>query len=244
MFKSFVLALALGMLSSISLAQSIAGIHIGDPSSVLDKLNLKPTARDRIGSMDTVKYKLDNGNELSVTHESLAGRIVYLECDWNRNAESVATDFPGFKFGVTTLEEIRIANGSNGFSYKSHAMNTAAGELYTFNSYNIKDKPGLIAVFVTALNIAESRKRRNNREPGGEDIAKNLTLDAVILAEETYLDGIWGKEKIYGKESKPISWPAIDTTAENLGSNPSLNPIPITEEERAFSGPVSRRRRA
>jgi hypothetical protein len=99
MFKSFVLALALGMLSSISLAQSIAGIHIGDPSSVLDKLNLKPTARDRIGSMDTVKYKLDNGNELSVTHESPAGRIVYLECDWNRNAESVATDFPGFNLG-------------------------------------------------------------------------------------------------------------------------------------------------
>lgn len=158
-------------------------------------------------------------------HESPAGRIVYLECDWNRNAEGVATDFPGFKFGVTTLEEIRIANGSNGFSYKRNAMNTAGGELFTFNAYSIKDKPGLIAVFVTALNIAELRKLRDNKEPGAEDVAKNLRLDAVILAEETYLDGIWGKEKVYDKQSKPISWPAIDTRAENLGSNALLNGV-------------------
>jgi hypothetical protein len=219
MFKSFVLALALGMLSSISLGQSIAGIHNGDPSSVLDKLNLQPTARDRIGSMDTVKYRLGNGNELSVTHESPAGRIVYLECDWNRNAESIATDFPGFKFGVTTLEQIRIAKGSNGFSYKSKAMNTAAGELYTFNSYNIKDKPGLIAVFVTALNIAKLRARRENKEPGSYDMAKNLKLDAIILAEETYLDRIWGKEKIYDREAKPISWAMADRTGRNSVPN-------------------------
>jgi hypothetical protein len=215
MLHSFVLALALTTLSPISFAQSIAGIHVGEPASVLGKLNLKPTARDHIGPMDTVKYKLDNGNELSVTHESPAGRIVYLECDWNRNAVSVSADFPGFKFGVTTLEEIRIANGSNGFSFKSNAMNTARGELFTFNAYNIKEKPGLIAVFVTALNIAELRKRRNNKEPGAEDIAKSLKLDAVILAEETYLDGIWGKEKVYDKEAKPISWAVVDAAAKN-----------------------------
>ena len=56
-------------------------------------------------------------------------------------------------------------------------------------------------------------------EAGADDVAKNLMLDAVILAEETYLDGIWGKEKIYDREAKPISWPAIDTTAKNPGSN-------------------------
>jgi hypothetical protein len=219
MSKSFVFVLALTLLASISFAQSLAGIHLGEPASVLDKLNLKPTARDRIGSMDTVKYKLVNGNELSVTYKSPAGRIVYLECDWNRNPESVATDFPGFKFGITTLEKIRIANGSNGFSYKSNAMNTAGGELFTFNAYSIKGKPGLVTVFVTALNIAELRRRRDNKEPGADDVAKNFTLDAVILAEEAYLDEIWGKEKIYDKEAKPMSWPAMDIAAGNPGAN-------------------------
>jgi hypothetical protein len=72
-----------------------------------------------------------------------------------------------------------------------------------------------VAVFVTALNTAELRRRRNNKEPGADDMAKNLTLDAIILAEETYLDGIWGEEKIYDKESKPIVFAAIDAAAEN-----------------------------
>jgi hypothetical protein len=98
-------------------------------------------------------------------------------------------------------------------------MNTANGALFTFNAYSIKDKPGLVAVFVTALNVAELRRRRANKEPGADDVAKNLTLDAVILAEETYLDEIWGKEKIYDKEAKPVSWAAIDTTGGNPGSN-------------------------
>jgi hypothetical protein len=223
-FRRLFVALALHLLASISFAQSIAGIHVGGPASALDILNLKPIARDRVGSMDTVKYKLTNGNELSATFESPMGRIVYLECDWNRNPESAAIDFTGFKFGSTTLQQIRVANGSNGFGYKSKAMNTAAGELFTFNGYRIKDKPGLIAVFVTALNIAELRKRRENKEPGADDVAKSLTLDAVILADETYLDGIWGKEKIYDKEAKPIIWTS-DITAEHPGAKPQINRV-------------------
>ena len=209
MSKFIVLALAQILLASISFGQSIAGLHVGEPASGLNKLNLKPTANDQTGPRESVKYTLANGNELSVTYENPPGHIVYLECDWNRNPENAATDFPGFKFGVTTLEQIRIANGSNGFSYKSNAMNAAGGELFTFNAYRIKEKPGLVVVFVTALNIAELRRRRDKKEPGAEDVAKNLKLDAVILAEEAYLDGIWGTEKVSDKEPKPISWAEI-----------------------------------
>jgi hypothetical protein len=220
MSKSFVLALAITLLASISFAQSIAGIQVGEPMSVLDKLNLKPTAKASMGSMDAVKYKLANGNDLSVTYESPAGRIVYLECDWNGNPEGVAADFPGFEFGITTLEEIRIANGSNGFSYKSNAMSTAYGDLITLNDYSIKDKPGLVAVFVTSLNIAESRRRRDGKELGADDVARNLRLHGLILAEETYLDGVWGKEKIYDKEVKPINWTTTDPATVNPPPKP------------------------
>ena len=219
MSKSLVLALAFTTLASSSFAQSISGIHVGEPANVLEKLNLKPTARDRMGSMDTVKYKLANGNELSVTYESPQGRIVYLECDWGKNPESAITDFPGFKFGITTLEKIRAANGSNGFSYKSNAMNSAGDQLFTFNAYNIEGKPGQVVVFVTALNMADLQKRRDNKEPGADSMAKNLTLDAIVLAKESYLDGIWGKEKIYDKEAKPIVWAEENIVGENTRAN-------------------------
>lgn len=157
--------------------------------------------------MESVKFTLANGNELSVTYDDSANRIVYLECDWNRNSDSAKSDFPGFIFGTTTLEEIRRTNGSNGFSYKSNAMFTSGAELVTFNDYPIKEKPGLVAVFVTVLNIAEFQKRRDRHEVGADSIARNLKLDAVIIAEEAYLDRLWGNEKIYDKEAKAISWP-------------------------------------
>jgi hypothetical protein len=216
MSRTPVLALALTLLPTGLLAQSIAGIHVGDPASALDKLNLRQTARATTGSMDTVKYTLANGNELSVTYQSPAGRVVYIECDWNRDPASAASDFPGFQFGVTTLERIRIANGSNGFSYKSNAMNVGANELFAFNAYSIEDKPGLVGVFVTAVKISELRRRRDNKEPSAEDVAKNLTLDALIIAEESYLDEIWGKEKIYDPNVKPMKWSA---TTENPHPN-------------------------
>ena len=36
--------------------------------------------------------------------------------------------------------------------------------------------------------------------------AKFFKLQAIILAEEAYLDELWGEEKIYDKNSKPISF--------------------------------------
>jgi len=163
--------------------------------------------------MNTVKYRLVDGNELSVTYDGSSQRIAYVECDWNRNGGSTEVEFHGFKFGTTTLQQLRDANGSNGFSYKSNAMNTAGGELFTFNAYAVNGKPGLVAVFVTVLNIGELRRKRANREPGSDDVAMNLKLDAIILAEETYLDGIWGKEKVYDKDAKPIDWPSENPRA-------------------------------
>ena len=58
MSKVLILTVLLTMFESISFAQSIAGIRVGDNVTVLDKLNLKSTAREHLGSTDTVKYKL------------------------------------------------------------------------------------------------------------------------------------------------------------------------------------------
>ena len=94
-------------------------------------------------------------------------------------------------------------------------MGTSNGELITFNDYAIRDKPGLVVAFVTTVNIAEFRRRKANNEPGADDVAKNLRLEALILADQDYLDSIWGKEKVYDKEAKPISWGAPDSAKQS-----------------------------
>jgi hypothetical protein len=198
----FVLVLTL----PATFAQDIAGIHVGDSPNVLQKLGLKPIATEDQDPKKTVKYKLASSNELSVTYDSRANRIVYIESDWSEDTKAAETDFPGFKFGSTTLEDIRRTNGSNGFSYQGMAMNRTEDGLVAFNAYKIKDKLGLIVVFVTTLNAVDLRRQIGNRDPIAEDVSKNLKLDALILANENYLDEIWGKEKIYDKENKPITW--------------------------------------
>jgi hypothetical protein len=209
MSKGLFFGIVLILVSVNSSAQEIAGIHVGESVSALDTLNLKPTAKTKIGSMETVKYTLASGNELSVTYDGPTNRIVYLECDWNRNSNSATRDLPEFIFGTTTLDEIRRTNGSNGFSYKSNAMFRADPELVTFNDYHIENEPGLVVAFVTVLNIPEFQERKGSHELDADSIAKNLKLDAVIIAEESYLDRLWGNEKVYDKRAKPISWPHI-----------------------------------
>ena len=81
-------------------------------------------------------------------------------------------------------------------------MNRTEDQLITFNAYEIKGKPHLIAVFVTSLSIPEAKSQMSDPT----QVAKFFKLQAIILAEEAYLDEIWGEEKIYDKDSKPISW--------------------------------------
>jgi hypothetical protein len=199
-------AFFLMVFASASLAQSLGGISIGDPPAVLERVNLETIARAGTGAMKTVKYKLANGNELSVTYNSRANRILYVESDWNITPDAAATDFPGFKFGNTTLEDIRRVTGSNGFSYQSNAMSKAEGKIRAFNCYEVRNKPGLISCFITVLNVADLRNRIGSREVRVEDVSKSAKLEAIILADEEYLDSIWGEEKTYDKDIKPISW--------------------------------------
>lgn len=206
MIKLIVWVLALAILPCASVAQSISGIRVGEPASSLEKLHLKPVATDHVGSMETVKYNAANGNELSVTYDRASNRIVYIESDWNRKPESAATDLVGFEFGVTTLEKIRTTNDSNGFAFKNNAMNIINGDLVAFNAFRIKDKRGLVAVFVTTLNVRDFKSKKYGVDTEQAEIPKNLKLDALILAEEHYLDQIWGSEKVSDKDAKPISW--------------------------------------
>lgn len=200
--KASVLALALAVLFTSAQAQSLSGIKVGDPPSVLEKLNLEPLAREEHGAMKVMKFRLPNGNELSVTYNSQENRIIYIENDWSMRPEGTATDIPAFKFGVTTLEEIRRVNGSNGFNWKSTVMQQIEDRIVTFNAYQIKGKPNQVAVFVTGVSVAHVKDSK--AKPS--EMAKLFKLEAVILAEENYLDELWGEEKLYDKDIKPISW--------------------------------------
>lgn len=109
-------------------------------------------------------------------------------------------------FGKTTLKEIRKMYGSNGFSYAEHMMFQVPDGIVTFNAFELTRTPAIIVVFITKLSN-ESRKEIDSlpeEQQVIDAIAQHFKLDAVAVADESYLDEIWGKHKLYDPKSLPI----------------------------------------
>jgi len=166
------------------------GISIGDASSVCNRIKLDVVAKEQ----DMVKYKTANGNDFSLTFEN--GKVVYMENDWLQNDKSRKPLYSDFTFGQTSLKDIRNKFGTNGFTYKSRGAFTTETDLIEFNCFEF-DSPGnevLVIITKVALNASVTEK----------NVAEQLKLDAIIIADKNYLDNTWGKEKVFDKTYKKI----------------------------------------
>jgi len=185
-------------------AQSLSGIGIGDNiASATKGLGIRPTAREASGPFEIRKWKLGDANVLSLTADRKTGRIVYAETNWSGSVSGRTSDFPGFAYGKTTLEDIRNELGHNGFAYKERmGANMPDGSMVLFNSYEVADS-STIVTFVSRISRKDAQSlKRSTRF----DIGKAAKLDAIILAESAYLDAIWGEEKLPADKAKPIRW--------------------------------------
>ncbi|TAY13754.1 MULTISPECIES: hypothetical protein [Rhizobium] len=215
----FAAALSAFLLSTAStaFAQSMSGISVGGDRQQLDSIGSRPVATEAMGPHTIEKYKLSGGNELSVTYHRASGKIVYLETDWGGETAGAFSDFEGFKFGKTTLSEIRTKLGSNGMSFKDRppATPTTDGGLALFNSYEVNGS-GTIATFVTSFSAATVKSiKEKGSDPNIGDIA---TLEAVIVGEKVYLETIWGSDKLTSPNYSAIDWPGNGPGQESKSS--------------------------
>ena len=185
-----------------AIAQSLTGVSLGAAPSTLEALSMRSVAREGHAQRKATKFILENGNNLSVTYDSKSDKILYIEDDWSLKDEGKLSGMDSLIFGFTTLDDLRQRNGSNGFSWKSIAMHRDGDDVVAFNAYEIRDKPGAIAVFVTVAHLSEYEIA----PPERRKISSFLRLHSIILASEEYLDEIWGEEKTYDGSSKSIPW--------------------------------------
>ncbi|MGO9136234.1 MAG: hypothetical protein ACLP9S_05810 [Syntrophales bacterium] len=186
--------------------KALNGIRIGTSIQSAQKLNLKPLARNGFGTMKITKWQCENGNEISVTYDSKDDRILYAEVDWNYKESSTESGIEGVAFGKTTLEDIREKYGSNGFSFADHMMFKLPEGLVTFNAFELKNTPTIIVVFITRI---ATLSNNGSALPVDESeliskVASLFKLVSIAIADESYLDSIWGKQKIYDPKSLPI----------------------------------------
>jgi hypothetical protein len=204
--------IAAGVLFGIpAQAQSLSGIKVGEQVSSGSKLNARPLPSKSMDAHEARRWKLPDGNRLSVAADPETKRIVYAEKTWGGSANGKPADFPGFVYGQTTLADIRAHAQNNGFAFKERLIDVRPDGLALFNAYEVEGAPGLVVTFVTKLSKKDDERLRTGK--ANVDINRAARLDAIILADAGYLDTIWGAAKLRGKAYKPIRWEPPGQTA-------------------------------
>lgn len=190
-----------------SIERAFHGVRIGSSAKSLEKLKLKQIDRSGSGAVKITKWMLPNGNNLSVTYDSVKDRIVYMEVDWCKNNSALSTGLTRKKFGITSLSDIRNTFKSNGFTYAERAFLKNREELVSFNAFELKNRPNIIAIFITSISQEDQDAIRalHSDEKKLDRVSDCFKLVAIALADEAYLDEIWGVEKIYDPTSRPIT---------------------------------------
>jgi hypothetical protein len=182
------------------------GIQVGGPIQPAYKLDFERIIRKGKGVTKYIQWKLPNFNQFSVSYNSEQDRIRKIDLEWGGSVNGSEVGISDFKFGETTLQEIRDRFGSNGFSYAGKVIYTTDEGIVTLNAFELRDTPTIIVVFETL--ISNEAKAQIDLLPREKQvlgkIGDKFTLVGVSVADEVFLDDEWGKVKIYDPESNPI----------------------------------------
>jgi len=185
------------------LAQDMTGLEIGDGASALASIGSEPVTKQESGPFTIMKFRLPDGNDLSVASVRRTNRIVYLETAWNGQQSGTVADFPNMRFGETSRTEIRQRFGQKRMALEGAMGNVSnSGALINYDCYDIK-RTKLVVCFVTEL--PPEKAQRLDVDPDSIDLG-SATLAGLILSEASYLEAPWGKNKLYERNYSAIEW--------------------------------------
>lgn len=163
-------------------AQDIGGIALGEP--IPGDLP-EPAGSQQRGPFAYTLWDGADGVSMSATTRLDTGEVVYVEL-WRTDSAGVMDAPLSFAtFGETTLGALTDRFGSEGIVFEGPGRSMPAGENAAFfTSYEIAGTDAVM-VFVTLMPLAEASAAT----------ARASVLDAVILAQGSYLDATWGPNR-------------------------------------------------
>ncbi len=181
-------------------------IQVGGPIERAYDLDFERTLRTGYGDIKHIEWRLKNNDLLKVSYNSPQNRVLKINIEWGGDNNGREIGIADFKFGKTTLKDIRTTFGSNGFAYATNMMYADDDGLTTFNAFELKYTPSIIIVFKTHLNYSDNPdinpEAAQNNTLG--ELGPHFRLVGVTIADEQYLDEIWGKGKLYDPNSNLI----------------------------------------
>lgn len=193
----------------IARSQSLSTISIGDGFARLEALGVPAVSQQKMGPHTAIRFELPDGNSLSATYRNSDGVIVFLESDWGGKHSGSFTDFRDFKFGVTSLSDIREVLGHNGMAFVNGPGMSVneTGDLIAVNSFELTNST-LVVTFITKVDseTLNRLRQRNNGQEAASFIGESAVLDAIILADMNYLSGIWDDKIVRDSQYRRITW--------------------------------------
>ena len=184
-------------------AQALSGIQVGDDLTSLDgRLGGPASIRQSTGPFTIQKWTMPNRNDLSITAFTRTRTVTYVETDWGNSPSGTRSDFTGFRYGSTSLDDIRATLGNNGFAFRNTAMQPKETGLAMLNCYGIRDRKALDVCFVTLIPKADATAIVHGRS----SVGSSAHLVALILASDVYLGTIWGTAKSFDPAYQAIAW--------------------------------------
>lgn len=182
------------------------GIRIGGSVKPAYELGFQRISRTGKGPVKHIVWRLENDNIFSVAYDSVQDRVLRITLDWGGKHNGREISISDFKFGETTLQDIRDTFESNGFSYARRVMSPQEDGIVTYNAFELQDTPTIIIVFKTFLSY--DVKQLIDQLPAEQQVlgalGPHFRLIGIIVADESHLDETWGENKIYDPGSNPI----------------------------------------
>ncbi|MBD9597660.1 hypothetical protein IB270_33075 [Ensifer sp. ENS05] len=234
------LALAGGQLSQAS-AQSIAGHAIGEDRSALGS-GQRVSLNTPVDGYTTVELSTQAGVRLAATYRDASQKVVQIEVSRPRTVPGASGQFGNFKFGQTSLSDVRYRFGSKGllFGNSPLAAATKDGGVAIVSSYEISGTNVVVSFTskVSPASLADLKQRL------GEDMYSHAetvaTLESTIIADVDFLKLTRGSDLVYDVGYTPVVWENA-AAAANGGRQISLARVSPSQlpVHRIYSGPIN-----
>lgn len=168
-------------------AQGLDGFRLGEPLATASRAHPHPAAADPVDGFPAMRWEERDGSDVAVTATPDTKRVVFIEHDRSGAAAGSPVGVSGLRFGLT-LDDIRRRFGSNGSGFASKGVSVANNSLVGVNCYEPAGSDDVTLALVTSQPISDV-------DPSGPRTGRGR-LVAAILARTSYLERIWGKQRL------------------------------------------------
>ncbi|UFS85071.1 hypothetical protein LPB79_32175 (plasmid) [Rhizobium sp. T136] len=198
-------------------AQAVEGVYLGQDRSVLERWAPAKNASTSAG-YTTVTVWPRSGVSLEVTYSASNGTIVALEAKAAEASSKAGANFGDFKFGRTSLRDIRSEFGTSGVLYPNvcPATATSSGAVEILNYYDVQGTD-FVAKFVTT--VGSSELAQLNTKYGNllyANMPSYALLSGVGIYQREYLEKTQGSPSVRDAGYEPIKWVQGELAPSNL----------------------------